>query len=158
MSANGWKIPQAVRRTLIDRAQRDYPDETCGFIFGAGDALHVVPMKNIQNRLHREDPGRHPRDADTAYAFDPEAMYRVMSEKKAAGIPLRAIYHSHPDHDAYFSDEDSAFAAPFGEPSYPGVVYLVCSVRKGKAVDLKAFDWSEEAGRFVEVPVEVSNG
>jgi proteasome lid subunit RPN8/RPN11 len=139
-----------VRAAIEARAERDYPEETCGFIFARGEELEVVPMQNIQNRLHAEDPARHPRDARTAYCFDPREQLRVLAERERAGEALRAIYHSHPDHDAYFSETDSAAAAPLGEPSLPGTVFLVLSVRRGKAVDLKAFDWSDEEGKYVE--------
>ena len=115
-------------------------------------------MRNIQNQLHAEDPAANPRDARTAYCFDPREMQRVLEARERAGQPLRAIYHSHPDHDSYFSETDSAAAAPFGEPSYPGVVHLVFSVRRGKVADLKAFDWSERDGRFVEAPLCLVDG
>ena len=150
-----WKMSRAIHRRIGGLAEAEFPREACGLLFGEDGALEVVPMENVQDRLHAADPERHPRTARTAYAFDPGKLLRVLEEKEAASLPLRAIYHSHPDHDAYFSEEDSAFAAPFGEPSYPGVVYLVYSVRSGKAADLKAFDWSEESGAYVEVPVEV---
>lgn len=148
-------MSDAVHRQMVERAEADYPNETCGFIFGAGDDLEVVPMENIQNRLHAEDPENWPRDARTAYYFDPSAMKRVLEERERAGVPFRGIYHSHPDHDAYFSETDSNAAAPFGEPSYPGVVFLVYSVREGRAVDVKAFDWNDVAGAFVAIPIEI---
>ena len=150
-----WRIPAEIHRQVVRFAEADYPEETCGFVFGTGDALEVIPMENVQNRLHAEDPERHPRDARTAYEFDPRELLRVLREKEEAGIPLRAIYHSHPDHDAYFSETDSAAAAPFGEPSYPGTIHLVYSVRSGQAADVKGFDWSDEAHAYVEVDVEI---
>ena len=137
-------------------AEADYPNETCGFVFGADDALEVVPMENIQNRLHEKDPERHPRTVETAYQFDGRELQRVLEEKEAAGRRFRAIYHSHPDHDAYFSATDSEAAALFGEPNYPGVVYLVYSVRDARAVDWKAFDWSDDTQSFVEIPLEIT--
>jgi proteasome lid subunit RPN8/RPN11 len=149
-----FRLPRSARAVMAERAEADYPEETCGFAFGNGSGLVVVPMENIQNRLHREDPTTHTRDARTAYCFDTAEMLRVLGEKEKAGQPLRVIYHSHPDHDSYFSETDSAAASPFGDPSYPGAVYLVFSVRKGKVVDLKAFDWSEDSARFVEIPIE----
>ena len=148
-------LPRATRDAIATHAEACYPEEACGFIFGSGAALKVVPMENIQNRLHRDDRAAHPRDATTAYYFDPGAMLRVMEEHEKAGIPLWAVYHSHPNHDAYFSDMDSAAAAPFGEPSYAGAIYLVLSVRDRNTVDLKAFDWSAADARYVEVPVAV---
>ena len=148
-----FTLTASARAQMAARAEADYPDETCGFGFARGSDLMVVPMENIQNRLHREDPKTHSRDARTAYYFDPTEMQRVLDRHEKAGEPLRVIYHSHPDHDSYFSETDSAAAAPFDEPAYPGVVYLVFSVRKGKVVDLKAFDWSASAGKFVEVAI-----
>jgi len=139
---------------MAERAEADYPDETCGFVFSSGDNLLVVPMENIQNRLHAEDPVTHPRTARTAYYFDPREMMRILEDHESRGLPLRAIYHSHPDHDSYFSETDSEAAAPFGEPTYPGVVHLVLSVRERRVVDLKAFDWSDAESRFVEVAIE----
>jgi proteasome lid subunit RPN8/RPN11 len=149
-------LPRIARDAIAAHAEASFPEEACGLIFGSGAALKVVPMENIQNRLHQEDPGAHPRDATRAYYFDPRAMLGVLEEHDRAGIPLRAIYHSHPDHDAYFSQMDSAAAAPFGEPSYAGAVYLVLSVRDRKTVDLKAFDWSAAEARYVEVPVTLA--
>ena len=148
------ELPGEARAAITAHAEADYPEEACGFVFGPGPRLEVVRMQNIQNRLHQEDPASSPRDARTAYCFDPREMLRVLEERERAGMPLRAIYHSHPEHDAYFSEMDSAAAAPFGEPSYPGVTYLVASVRRGKVVDLKAFDWSEAAGKYVEVALK----
>ena len=155
MSGPLRRIPRAIHEAMIERAEADYPEETCGFVFGAGDALEVLPMKNIQNDLHARDPDGYPRDARIAYEFDPAEMVRVLSEKERAGIPLRAIYHSHPDQDAYFSSTDSTAASPFGEPSYPGAVYLVYSVRSARVVDCKGFDWSTSDNAYAEVPLEV---
>ncbi len=151
----GFKITKAAHEHMSARAEADYPEETCGFVFGEDGALEVHPMENIQNKLHEQDPKTYDRDARTAYYFDPTEMQRVLDEKEKAGIPFRSIYHSHPDHDSYFSDTDSEAASPFGEPLFPGVVHLVYSVREGKVADLKAFDWSATDERFVEVPLEI---
>jgi proteasome lid subunit RPN8/RPN11 len=148
------RLTSEARAGMAARAEADYPEETCGFVFRSGTTLEVVPMENVQNRLHAEDPGANPRDARTAYCFDTAQMLRVLAEKEKAGAVLHAIYHSHPDHASYFSETDSEAAAPLGEPSYPGAAHLVFSVKAGKAVDLKAFDWSAKEGRFIEVPIE----
>src|SRR4029453_18528687 len=103
--------------------------------------------RNIQNALHLEDPKEHPRDAKTAYCFDPMELKGVLDDIERGHLAPHAISHSPPAHDAYFSETDSAAAAPFGEPSWPGVIYLVFSVRDRKGVDLKAFDWSAAGGQ-----------
>lgn len=152
-SPESFHLDPAARAAMAARAEADFPEETCGFVFEVGRKLVVHPMENIQNRLHAEDPAAHPRTAATAYCFDPREMQRVLDAREKAGEPLRAIYHSHPSTGAYFSETDSAAASPFGEPSYPGVVYLVFSVLVGKVADLKAFDWSPAEERYVEVPI-----
>jgi proteasome lid subunit RPN8/RPN11 len=151
-----FRLPRAAYAAMAARAETDYPEETCGFAFGTGEALEVVPMRNVQNQLHAADPQRYPRDARTAYRFDDTELFRVLREKEDAGVPLAAIYHSHPNAAAYFSETDSSEAAPLGEPSYPGVVYLVFSVLRGKVADLKAFDWSGREGKYEEVPLEIT--
>ncbi len=155
---SGWTIPRAVFDRMVDCAEKDYPEETCGLVFGpAGDVdgeLDVVPMENIQNRLHAEDPETYDRDARTAYQFDSLAFERIRREREEAGHALRAIYHSHPEHDAYFSEKDRRDAAPAGwGPLFPDAVYIVFSVRDRRVVDVKGFAWSEDAGDFVDVEV-----
>ena len=158
MTLGPWKMPRNVHRLMVERAEADYPEETCGFLFGTDNALEVVPMENVQNKLHVDSPDQFPRDARTAYYFDPLEMQKVLEAKEKTGIPFRAIYHSHPDHDAYFSPTDSEVATVFGEPNYLGVVYLVYSVHAGKSGDVKAFDWSNAKSRYVEIPVEIGDG
>jgi len=150
-----FRLTRAARDAMAARAEADYPDETCGFLFGTDDALEVHPMRNIQNELHEREPERFERTARTAYYFEPKDMARILAAREAAGVRFRAIYHSHPDHDAYFSETDSLAAAPFGEPNFPGVVYLVFSVRDGRVRDLKAFGWSTEHESFVATPLEI---
>ena len=104
--------------TEISRhAQETFPEECCGVIFSAGTTDQVVRVKNIQNRLHALDPQTYPRTATIAYAMDPLELDSVIRQGEERGRRLKAFYHSHPDHDAYFSDEDKAFASPFGEPT-----------------------------------------
>ena len=156
MTEKKFRISQGALEIMEERCVADYPEETCGFVFAtASGSFDVVPMENIQNRLHAEDPETWSRDARTAYYFDPGEMQRVLEERERLGQAFCSIYHSHPEHDAYFSETDSQAAAVFGEPNFPGVTYLVFSVREGRVVDRKGFDWSAESASFVEVPLEI---
>ena len=146
-------LPKAAREAMASRAVADYPEETCGLVFARGEDLEVLPMENIQNRLHREFPGVYTVNARRAYCMDSMKLDQTIEERLKAGQSLRAIYHSHPDEASYFSPTDNEAAAPLGEPMYPGVLQLVFSVRKGRVVDLKAFDWLEKDGKYVEVPI-----
>ena len=73
-----------------------------------------MPLKNIQNKLHALDPLTYPRTAVIAYTMDPLELDNVIRlKRKTSATRLKAFYHSHPNHDAYFSAEDRAFAYSF---------------------------------------------
>jgi len=80
-----WEIPSAAYDAMVARAVADYPEETCGLVFGSGDDLEVVPLRNIQNDLHRRFPDAYRRDARTAYEFDTLEKEAVISAHEAAG-------------------------------------------------------------------------
>ena len=52
-------------------------------------------------------------------------------------------------------DRTRAVIEEWNEPIYPGLAYVVVSVRGGQAVDVKAFEWDAESSEFVERPVDV---
>ncbi len=85
------------------QAEREYPYECCGFVIGDPNGEEVRPIANIQNEKHAANPAAYPRDARTAYLMDPRAQLAVLNEIDRRGLQLRVVYHSHPDHDAYFS-------------------------------------------------------
>ena len=129
---------------IFAQAREEYASECCGLIVEAGDgSLQRIPCENLQDAMHAEDPETFTRTSATAYFIDPRLILEHADQ-------LRCIYHSHPDHGAYFSDEDQMAAAPFGEPSFPGVSYLVVSVEKGEVVDSVMFVWSAAAEAFVQ--------
>ena len=66
--------------------------------------------------------------------------------------PARIIYHSHPNGRAYLSDTDRTVAtSPWGDgPAYP-VQQLVVGIDAERVVEAALFDWSDEAGGFVEL-------
>lgn len=130
-----------------------WPQEACGLIFGHKadrDSQRVHPFQNMQNDLHTLDPKAHPRTAQTAYAMDPLKVERAIDNAEAAGQSLVAIFHSHPDYPAYFSDTDKRAAMPFGMPSYPQTWQFVLSVFQGKLVDIKGFYWNDAAEAWQE--------
>lgn len=112
----------------------------------------VHRCRNTQNEQHRQDPVAFPRDARSAYFLDPEELFPLTRRVAAGQAAWVAFYHSHPDADAYFSAEDrqGAVPAPWREPLYPGVIYLVLSVRDRMVRDIKGFRWSPADRAFVE--------
>jgi [CysO sulfur-carrier protein]-S-L-cysteine hydrolase len=138
----------------IDRQSVDaHPEECCGIVLADGERELVRPIPNVQNRLHAEDPAKHPRDAKTAYFMEPKALYAVLEESEKQKRPIRVFYHSHPEHGAYFSDEDKARALAWDEPAYPAAAYVVVSVYAREVKDRRAYAWDEAMRDFVEVPI-----
>nr|NIQ01073.1 M67 family metallopeptidase [Nitrospinaceae bacterium]NIR55113.1 M67 family metallopeptidase [Nitrospinaceae bacterium]NIS85534.1 M67 family metallopeptidase [Nitrospinaceae bacterium]NIT82368.1 M67 family metallopeptidase [Nitrospinaceae bacterium]NIU44581.1 M67 family metallopeptidase [Nitrospinaceae bacterium] len=127
-------MPSFIRnylREIHQHALAEYPFECCGVLLGKpgedGDNL-LIRCKNIQNQLHAKDPAHYPRDARTAYTMDPKDQLKIDSEARNRGMTIKVFYHSHPDHEAYFSEEDRKMALFNEEPLYPEARYLVVSV------------------------------
>lgn len=150
-------IRRASLETIVAQAEREFPYECCGFIIGDDSVEEVRPVANIQNRKHAEDPAAFPRDARTAFLMEPKEHLAVLNEIDRRKLALRIVYHSHPDHDAYFSPTDRAQACSFdpSEPDYPDTAYVVMSIHGGKFARTAAFVWDAGAGEFVETPLEV---
>jgi adenylyltransferase/sulfurtransferase len=142
---------------MFAHAQEEYPAECCGIVTEGASGAHVVHRsENIQDKLHDADPETHPRTSKMAYRMDDMQVMRIQSKAEKAGGRLAAIYHSHIDVDAYFSEEDHNAATFFGEPAYPGVVYPVIAVKDGR-VDRgaeKIFRWADSSSKFEEIDGE----
>jgi len=134
---------------ICSEGERGYPQECCGLLAGRKEAesfmvQSIVPMQNnvASTILDR-------------YLIDPKE--RALAEEKISsdGMELIGFYHSHPDHDAYFSQtdlensEEYQFGTPWLPPTY---VYLVLSVKKKKAGDVAAFVIKE--GKAETMPVQ----
>ena len=139
-------------RAMEQHARDEYPNECCGLVVQrpGGDDL-VVRIRNIQDEMHARDPSNYPRTARTAYAGHPADLKAGLELAERDGNSLRAFYHSHPDHDAYFSAEDIAQATPFGEPSYPESLQVVISIYDGEVRAIKSFVWRPESATFEAV-------
>src|SRR5262252_673773 len=105
-------ISQQAFATMTAQAEREFPFECCGFVIGEASD-EVRPICNIQNEKHAADPATFQRDARTAYLMDPKQHLVVLQEIDRRKLKLKAVYHSHPDHDAYFSATDRAQACSF---------------------------------------------
>ena len=150
-------IRRASMDAIVAQAEREFPFECCGFIIGDDKVEEVRPITNIQNRKHAEDPAAFPRDARTAFLMEPKEHLAVMNDVDRRKLELRVVYHSHPDHDAYFSATDRAQACSFdpGEPDYPDTVYIVISIRDGKFARAAAFAWDPAAKEFAETKLTI---
>jgi proteasome lid subunit RPN8/RPN11 len=131
-----------------------FPHEACGFVVERGGRTEVVRVTNVQNARHAEDPEHFPRTAEIAYTMGPEAA-PILVDHDRGRLRIVAIYHSHPQHDAYFSAEDRKQATIFDEPSYPDAAQIVVSVYDGKVKAVKAYGWNEPQRDFDEVALTI---
>ena len=157
-TGGGVRIDRALLERIDEEARAAYArdEESCGLLVGPVDDAVVdelVPMVNRANRLHALDPETYPRTGRMYFDIDPMKFERAVTNGRAAGRPVKVLYHSHLDVGAYFSETDAAAATMGGEsPTYP-LAYLVTSVRQGVVDDRKLFVW--DAGRFVETDLVV---
>jgi proteasome lid subunit RPN8/RPN11 len=137
-----------------EHALAEYPNECCGIVIGKPDhseSDQVFLCTNIQNKLHEQDPATYVRDARTAYYIDPRELMRIMKQAQAQDLVIKLFYHSHPEHDAYFPDEDKRMALFDNEPTYPDARYLVISVYNREIRDQAFFEWKPESSSFEKV-------
>lgn len=142
------------------QAEAEYPAECCGVVLvrpGPPEARRLMACRNIQDELHQRDPQRFPRTARTAYYIAHEDLLEI-GRRESEGFEVRVIYHSHVDAGAYFSETDRRNAMVDGVPAYPQATYVVVSVAGGAVAETRAHRWSETAGDFVEVPVDLEAG
>lgn len=135
-------------------AVETFPEECCGVILHNGETDAVRRCRNIQNALHALDPESYPRDATIAYAMDLKELESIIHEAGTTGAKIKAFYHSHPNHEAYFSQEDKAFATPFGEPTFPESAHIVISIYDRVVKRISAYAWAQEKKDFVEIPLK----
>jgi proteasome lid subunit RPN8/RPN11 len=142
------RINKKVIEEMYKHSLQEYPDECCGIVTGNEHSQVTHFCENIQNRLHAGDPERHPRDARTAYVIDREEAEKIIASAKEQGKGVIAFYHSHVNHEAYFSVTDVEAQTVFGEPEFPDALHIVISVINKKIHDIKCFQWDREKQNF----------
>ncbi len=146
---SGVAYPPELVARLAALCEADPAREVCGFVVRRDGALHVVPVENVADRYHAVDPAGFPRTSREAYLMDPKAQLRIQRELEAWGGEIVAVWHSHVEVGAYFSEKDRADALVDGVQAVPGAEYLVLGVRGGRVTEVKRFRWVDGGG-FVE--------
>ncbi|MDA3959940.1 MAG: M67 family metallopeptidase [Planctomycetota bacterium] len=129
-------LPQALLDAIYAHGEETFPAECCGCILGTRDgddrtAVSLVPATN-QRAAERND----------RYEIGPEDRKAAEDRATAEGLAVVGFYHSHPDHDAYFSktdlenSEEYAWGEPWIPPTY---AYVVVSIHGAKRSHSKTF-------------------
>jgi len=146
-------IPAPALEQIVRHARETYPAECCGLLLAdANGGLRFQAIRNIAGTTEgAATSGRGQRDG---YVMDPKALLHALEPAERAGGSLWAIVHSHPDVGAYFSPEDRRMAlGEEQEPLWPGVRYLVVSVRAGNVDGARLYTWDETGRDFREEEV-----
>jgi proteasome lid subunit RPN8/RPN11 len=131
------QIAPDLLRQIVAHAQRDAPDECCGFVWLEGDrAVEVVEVENVAHSPFRFEVG--PKDL-FALADSGEDGRRAV------------IYHSHTRSEPRPSQTDVNFAA-----NWPGVEWLIVGLAGGEP---EWRNWRiDPDGTVSEVEVRVDAG
>ncbi len=139
--------PEIVAR-LVALCEADPAREVCGFVVRRAGGLDVVKIANVADRYHAADPAAFPRTSRDSYLMDPKEQLRVHRELEAWGGEIVAVWHSHVEVGAYFSEKDRSDAVVDGVQAVPGAEYLVLGVRGGRVTEVKRYRL--DGGAFVE--------
>ena len=126
MNKKEIQLPLTIIQQLLHHAQSSVDREVCGLI-GAknGKVQSCYPVKN-------SDPN--PQCKFTLDAAEQISVFKTLRENEAQ---LFAIYHSHPQSEAYPSATDLALA------NYPDVLSLIISLNTKGVLVLRGFYLSD---------------
>ena len=141
---------------IKSHAERIYPEECCGLLVGRFGGLsdqtgarflsEIVVVENdwtpaiealpaslgAQLGTEAKSAGEPPLGKSRRYWIDPRDLLGAQRYARDRQLDIIGIYHSHPDHPAIPSECDRTLA-------WPEYSYLIVSVQKGKATDLKGW-------------------
>ena len=129
-------IPRDLLDAVFLHGREAFPRECCGLLVGC-----AVDGRREVRRVERVT-NRAPAEARDRYEIDPAERLRIDAAARAEGMILVGFYHSHPDHNAYFSrtdlerSEEYQLGQPWLAPTYS---YLVVSIRDGRAAEARSF-------------------
>ena len=136
-----------IEARLLDEIRRhaeiEYPHECCGLLIGRiedGGQTRVVFETQAVANAWKESDTMHRRMMIT-----PQDYMRAERQFIRQGYGVVGNYHSHPDHPAVPSQFDLENLAPL-----PTMSYLVVSVIKGLATDLRSWELEADHSRFNE--------
>ncbi len=133
------KLPVGLYRRLVAEATAVPLEEVCGLLAGSErDCSAVYPVVNISPT------------PECSYYMDPRGQIDAMAAMRRSGETMIGIYHSHPTTPAVPSARDLAEAA------YPGLAYLIISLRYAARPEVAAFAF--ERGGFEPIRLALESG
>ena len=107
------KIEQHVIDELIAQAQKDAPNETCGYLLGIDNVVtENYWMENIDHSPEH-------------FSFAPKDQFTALKYARSKGLRILANWHSHPASPSRPSQEDLRLA------NDPTIRYAILSLHEG---------------------------
>lgn len=106
---------------MVAHARAEAPRECCGLLAGAkGRVVSLYQTRNAENSPY-------------SYNIDPRELLGIVRQIEEKGWEILAIYHSHPDSEAYpsFTDVNLAY--------WPEALYIIISLRDWTQPAIRAF-------------------
>ena len=128
---------------MREHAQRDYPFECCGLMLGRFAEGRKVVVQTYPISNAREEEAKRNR-----FLIRPEELMRGEKYARENGFEVVGFYHSHPDDRAVPSQYDL-------EHAWPTYSYIVVSVEKGQAVDLRSWEMESDRSRFNQEEITI---
>jgi proteasome lid subunit RPN8/RPN11 len=108
-------IPQNIIDALIAQAQKDAPEESCGYLLGTADGT-VTENYRMENIDHSSEH----------FSFAPKDQFAALRYSRDKGLKILANWHSHPASPSRPSQEDLRLA------NDPSIRYAILSLLDGK--------------------------
>jgi proteasome lid subunit RPN8/RPN11 len=129
------KIAKQIVDRILAHARDAYPNESCGILAGRDSVpTHIYQVKNT-------DP-----NPSTRYFMDEKELIWVFKNMRPNGLELVAIYHSHPETQAYPSPTDVKLAY------YPEAYYILTSLQDPQNPIIRAYRIQD--GKIAEEQLE----
>jgi len=130
---------KSAKEQMIDIAERGYPHEICGLMFGKTGETCVITEVFECGNLNKLKP-------EIRYDMDPKDYLKGEALARKKGLDVVGIFHSHPDHPDKASETDRAAA-------WPGFSYIIMSIQKGKYASMKSWVLNNQE-QFDEEPIQ----
>jgi proteasome lid subunit RPN8/RPN11 len=130
--------------TLMQLAEKAYPNEGCGLLVGPLSKEKVVQkVVSLHNVLLDEGRGRFD------FSFNPKEFMDQQLAAEREGLDVVGIFHTHPDHPPRPSATDAA------QPMLSGWINIIAAVNGGKFKEAKAWWRDDEQQPFHETELVI---
>lgn len=139
----------SISKELIEQieahGEKTYPNECGGMIIGRFEdgkktVVELLPMENAMSEAEQHN----------RILITPKDVLRAERYAREKKLDVVGYYHSHPDDRAVPSQFDLDHALPVW-------TYIIISVEKGKAVDLRAWEMENDRSKFNKEEIYTEN-